>query len=133
MPRRSRQSIHPAFLITGLLILVIALFLGTMIFQQTGDPYRTTAPLATEAYLENSNSLRGNVYKLEGEILNVLGYSPSTQDRLISVQIEGNGDVLPLVIPGDLSHVNLQKGQQFHFEVQVDPQGILRAQDLTKS
>ncbi len=133
MSRRSRKSIHPAFLIAGLLVLVAALYIGNSIFQQTGDPYRTTAPLAADAYLENSNSLRGNVYKLEGEILNLLGYSPSTQDRLISVQIANEADVVPIVIPGDLSHVNLQKGQKFHFEIQVDPQGILRAQDLTKS
>ncbi len=133
MSRRSRQSIHPAFLVAGLLALVAALYVGSTLFQQTGDPYRTTAPLAADAYLENSNSLRGNVYKLEGEILNVLGYSPATQDRLISVQIDSSEDIVPVVIPGELSHVNLQKGQRFHFEVQVDSEGILRARDLTKS
>ncbi len=133
MSRRSRKSIHPAWLLTGLIVLVVVLYLGTTLFSRTGDPYRTTAPLAAAAYLENSNSLRGNVYKLEGEILNVLGYSPATQDRLISVQIQGEEDIVPLVVPGNLSHVNLQKGQKFHFEVQVDPKGILRAQALAKS
>lgn len=133
MSRRSRNSLHPAFLIAGLAALVAVLYLATTLIAPTGDPYRTTAQLATEAYLENSNSLRGNVYKLEGEILNVLGYSPSTEDRLISVQVESDDSIVPIVIPGDLSHVNLQKGQQFYFEIQVDPQGILRAQSLQKS
>lgn len=133
MARRSRNSLHPAFLIAGLAALVVVLYVATTLISPTGDPYRTTAPLATDAYLENSNSLRGNVYKLEGEILNVLGYSPSTEDRLISVQSGADEDIVPIVIPGSLSHVNLQKGQRFHFELQVDPQGILRAQALQKS
>ncbi|MGC1480681.1 MAG: hypothetical protein WA771_09265, partial [Chthoniobacterales bacterium] len=80
MARRSRNSIHPAVLLAGLAGLVIVLYIASTLIPQSGDPYRTTAPLAVDAYLENSNSLRGNLYKLEGEILNVLGYSPSTQD-----------------------------------------------------
>ncbi len=133
MARRSRNSLHPAFLLAGLAVVVAVLYLATTLIAPSGDPYRTTAPLATEAYLENSNSLRGNVYKVEGEILNVLGYSPATEDRLISCLVAGDDSIVPIVIPGDLSHVNLQKGQQFHFQIEVDPQGILRASNLQKS
>ncbi len=133
MSRRSRNSLHPAFLIAGIAALVAVLYLATTLIAPTGDPYRTTARLATEAYLENSNSLRGNVYKLEGEILNVLGYSPASEDRLISCQVEGDESIVPILIPGDLSHINIQKGQRFHFQIEVDPQGILRVRELQKS
>ncbi len=43
------------------------------------------ATLDVKAYLENANSLRGNVYKIEGEVTNALAWSPST-GRLIAVR-----------------------------------------------
>lgn len=105
---------------------------GVYFFGQAGDPYRTAAPLEVDAYLENSNSLRGNVYRAEGEIVNVLGYSPS-EGRLIAVRIDAKDDVVPMLIPSNLGHVNIQKGQRFRFLIEVSDKGILRARQLTKA
>lgn len=106
--------------------------MGSYILTGAGEPYRTTATLEVEAYLENSNSLRGNVYKVEGEILNVLGYSP-TQGRLISVGIDGTDDVIPMLVPAELGYVNIERGQNYIFQIEVTDQGILKAIALTKS
>lgn len=130
--RRSRSSSQTKSLIFGAIVLIAVFAAGALFFAKTGDPYRTTAPLDVDAYLENSNSLRGNIYRVKGEILNVLGYSP-TDGRLISVGIDASNEVVPMLIPPDLGHVNIQKGQKFIFLIDVTDKGILRAKDLTKA
>lgn len=113
--------------------MLVAIFaVGGWFVTQAGDPYRTAAPLDISAYLENSNSLRGNTYRVDGEVLNVLGYS-ATGDRLISVGVGANGDVIPMLIPASLGQINIQKGQKFKFLLDVTDKGILKAKDLTKA
>ena len=45
---------------------------GYFLYNTASDPYRTLTALDTEAYLQNSNSLRGNTYKLRGTIADSL-------------------------------------------------------------
>lgn len=132
MARRSRSSFNPILLLGGVVVLVIAFGVGGYLLSTSGDAFRTTAPLEVQAYLENSNSLRGNTYRVEGDVLNQLGYSPS-MGRLISVQVGASGDVVPMLIPASLSHVNIQRGQRFIFKIEVTENGILRALDLSKA
>ena len=132
MARRSRSSFNPTWLIGGAILLALVVAVGSMFLSQTSDPYRKTETLEVRAYLENSNSLRGNVYRVTGEVLDVLGYS-TTEGRLISVGTGANNDVIPMVIPASLGRVNIQKGQKFIFLIEVTDKGILRAKDLTKA
>ncbi|MFY8216775.1 MAG: hypothetical protein ACOVMP_09280 [Chthoniobacterales bacterium] len=131
MARRSRSS-YSTILVVVIVLLVLAFGAGGYLLSTSGDAFRTTAPLEVQAYLENSNSLRGNTYKAEGEVLNQLGYSPS-MGRLISVKVDATSDVVPMLIPASLSHVNIQRGQRFIFKIEVTENGILRALDLTKA
>lgn len=132
MARRSRSSVHPLWLLGSLVVFAVAFGIGGYLLTASGEAFRTVAPLEVTAYLENSNSLRGNTYKVQGEVLNQLGYSPS-QGRLISVQIDGKSEVVPMLIPASLSHINIQRGQKFIFKIEVTEKGILRAADLTKA
>jgi hypothetical protein len=130
--RRSRSSFNPVWLLAGAVALIAIFAAGSFFLNQTSDPYRTAEPLEINAYLENSNSLRGNIYRVEGEVLNVLGYS-TTEGRLISVGTDANNDVIPMLIPASLGRINIQKGQKFIFLIEVTDKGILRAKDLTKA
>ena len=132
MARRSRSSFNPLWLLGGAVALVAIFVAGSFFLSRTSDPYRTAEPLEIGAYLENSNSLRGNVYRVKGEVLNVLGYS-TTEGRLISVGVDANDDVIPMLIPAELGRINIQKGQKFIFLIEVTDKGILRAKDLTKA
>ncbi|MDD5200728.1 MAG: hypothetical protein PHC88_13105 [Terrimicrobiaceae bacterium] len=132
MARRSRSSFHPAWLLGGIIALAVIFAGGSYLLNQSGDPYHTVPPLEVTAYLENSNSLRGNTYRVKGEVLNVLGYS-ATEGRLISVGIDAKDDIIPMLIPASLGYVNIQKGQKFFFLVEVTDKGILRAKNLTKA
>jgi len=108
-------------------------FFGSRLFlSATSEPFRTVAPLDVQAYLENANSLRGNAYRLEGEVANSLAWS-STGGRLISVSVAKGESILPVLVTTKFNHINIQRGQKFIFLLDVDDKGMLRTRDLTKS
>ena len=112
----------------------MAVGLGVFLQNQGGDPFRTVPTLDMSEYLSNANSLRGNVYKVKGVIDQSLGYSRG-KGRLFSVDVSdgADGQVLPILVPPDLSYLNLQKGQRYIFRLEVEDMGILRARDMKKS
>lgn len=132
MARRRNSSIQPVWLIlVG--VLLVGAFLGSRIFHSGGsDPYRTVAPLDVPAYLENANSLRGNVYKVEGEVTNSLAWSP-TSGRLIAVDVDQGQNTIPVLVTTDFNQINIQKGQKFLFVIEVDETGLLRTKKITKT
>ena len=132
MARRSKKSRLPLGIVVAI-VLVVAAFLGSRFFITTSSqPFRTATPLDVATYLENANSLRGHVYRLQGEVLNSLGWSP-TKGRLIAVGVDNGSQVVPVLVTTDFSHINIQRGQRFIFLLEVDDKGILRTKDMTKS
>ena len=134
MSRRASFTIHPVWIAALFVLVAAAIAGGYFLVGRVNDPYRTLSPLSVPAYLDNSNSLRGNSYKVTGTIWNSLAWSP-TAGRLFSIEVEsGNGatDILPLLVPAEFNHVNIQKGQQFTFKIEVDEKGILKAAGLKK-
>jgi hypothetical protein len=130
--RRSKKSRFPLGIVIAV-VLIVAAFLGSRFFiTTTSQPFRTATPLDVETYLENANSLRGNVYRMQGEVLNLLGWS-STKGRLIAVGVDNGRQVVPVLVTTDFSHINIQKGQKFIFLLEVDDKGILRTKDMTKA
>ncbi len=134
MSRRASSSIHPFWIVAGLLLVVGAIAGGYVYFGQAHGPYRTITVLDVAVYLENANSLRGNTYKVTGTIMNSLAWSPQT-GRLFSIEVKTDSglEVLPLFIPGKFNHINIQKGQQFHLKIEIDDKGLLKVQDLQKT
>ena len=105
-------------------------FVGARFFlSSTSDPFRTIARLDVPSYMDNANSLRGNVYKIEGEVSNSLAWSP-TSGRLIAIDTED--EVLPVLVTSEFNAVNIQKGQKFLFVLEVDPNGVLKTKKLTQ-
>ena len=111
-------------------LVLAALAGGYFIFGRGNDPYRTLSSLPIQDYLQNSNSLRGNVYKLDAVVSQSLQWSPSV-GRLFSVEV--NGEMLPVLVPPQFNSVNIERGQRFFFKVEVGDHGILRADDVKKS
>ncbi len=116
-----------------MLVLVVAAFIGSRLFiHVASEPYRTAAILDVKAYLENANSLRGNEYRIQGEVVDALAWSPSG-GRLIAVSVEEGANVVPILVTTKFNDVNIQKGQKFVFLLEVDDNGILRTKNLTKA
>jgi len=134
MARRANFSISPVWIIGLILLIIAAIEVGYILLRKINNPYRTTTTLNVPAYLENSNSLRGNTYKVIGTIWNSLAWSP-TAGRLFSVEIETTAgvSVLPVLIPAQFNYVTIEKGQRFIFQIEVDEKGILKTKDLSKA
>lgn len=134
MARRASRSLHPAWV--GIAIVLAAGIVGLLFFQygQKSDPFRTIQSLNIPDYYDNANSLRGNIYKIEGTIQNSL-YSSREKGRVITVEVEtsqGNYESIPVLIPPELNHVEIQRGNRVHIKVSVEPDGILKVEQLDK-
>lgn len=130
MARRASSSAHPAWLLLAGALVLAAVAGGYFLFGKASDPYRTLSPLPVGDYLQNSNSLRGNVYKIEGTVSQSLQWS-ATGGRLFSIEV-GN-EVLPVLVPPDFNSVNIERGQRFNFKIEVGDRGVLKALDVKKS
>ncbi len=130
MARRASSSAHPAWMLSAVLLLVAAVAGGALLFNKASDPFRTLSALPVRDYMDNANSLRGNSYKIDATVVEALKYSP-TAGRLFSVEVNGS-ERLPVLVPAEFNHLNLERGQRFYFKVGVEEKGVLRAQDVKK-
>jgi hypothetical protein len=131
MVRRASSSVNPWW-VGGVIILILAAIAGGWaLYQNVSDPYRTLTPLDVSVYLDNANSLRGNVYKLNATVDTQLAWAP-LEGRLYSVEVNGRNDVLPVLIPAAFNSMNIQKGQRYFFKLEVGDKGILHVRDIRK-
>jgi len=130
MPRRASSSASPLWI--GIAVVGFAAVLGAGHFFQRGvaDPFRTMTPLPVQDYLENSNSLRGNSYKLDGTIGSQI-HAVDGVGRLYSVGLPG-GEMLAVFVPPDFNQINIERGQRYVFKLEVNPKGLLLARDVKK-
>lgn len=133
MSRRASSKVSLLKIIAALVLLFLALGGGYYLIGNINDPYRTLHSLDVAAYYENANSLRGNEYKVDAKILNLLAWSPG-KGRLFSIDVETKSGSSPLgvLIPMEFNSVNLQKGQNFSFKIEVGQDGILTVKGLQK-
>ena len=120
------------FLVIGFLALAGA---GAYFFQKDANPFRTVEKLNPSDYYENANSLRGNVYQIEGTILNSLAWNPE-KGRLFSIRLttsDAKNWPLPILIPANLRQINIQKNQSYRAKVRINDLGILLVEEVQKS
>ena len=135
MARRAHPttlSKHLFFLVFGFLALA---GVGAYFFQKDANPYRTVEKLSPSDYYENANSLRGNVYQIEGTILNSLAWNPE-KGRLFSIRVttdDSKNWPLPILIPSSLRQINIQKNQSYRAKVRINDSGILLVEEVQKS
>ena len=93
--------------------------------------------LGIRDYLQNSNALSNNSYKIEGIVRGRLDEDWKSSDgRLFSVEVEEGGEtaLLPVLVPSRFNGTNIQRDQRFRFKVTVQARtGILEATSLGKS
>lgn len=131
MARRASSSVNPWW-IGGVIVFVLAAMAGGwVLFKNVGDPFRTLTPLDVSVYLENANSLRGNVYKLNATVDTQLAWAPS-KGRLYSVEVNGRDDILAVMIPAEFNSMNIQKGQRYFLKIEIGDKGILRVKEIRK-
>ena len=135
MARRAHPT-TPSKLFFSLVIAFLALAgLGAYFFQKDANPFRAIEKLNPTDYYENANSLRGNVYQIEGTILNSLAWNPE-KGRLFSIRLttsDSKNWPLPILIPANLRQINIQKNQSYRAKIRINDLGILLVEEVRKS
>ena len=146
MPRRASSGIsggQVVGLVIGIIFVVAILFVSLMVLFGGGiklggsgggngrpAPSANTELNVTE-YLNNANALRGNAYRLTGKVDQQLKWT-LTRGRLFSiVATSGNASSpVPVLVPQRFSHLNIEKGTELTFVVEVSNDGVLVARDI---
>ncbi|MEM6911117.1 MAG: hypothetical protein AAF555_05985 [Verrucomicrobiota bacterium] len=137
MPRRKKKSSAPLAPILGVFLVTVAAVLAGyfVLVKDTGgaiasDPNLTE--LDSVSFSANSQSLRGNTYRLSGTVAEKVAWDELTGE-LLSVESE-SGLPIPVLIPAELGNTEvIEKGQSFVFKVQIDRRGIAIAEAIEKS
>ena len=143
MPRRPRNSsganaTHILGLAGGLVfILAIGGVVAFLFLGDGGSTNRhekrasTASDFNLREYLDNANSLRGNSYRLDGKVEEQLRWTRD-RGRLLSVNTSNSSDgsPIPVLVPQDFSHVNIEKNTGLTFVVEVGDNGLLVARDV---
>jgi hypothetical protein len=139
MPRRAKSSFNQTHLLVSIAAVLVVAFLGFKLLSRGGGSsggFVGVNDLSVREYLDNSNALGSNTYRIEGTIDGRLDNWPSSTGRLFSVLVEDGQDMapLPVLVPPQFNGTNIQRGQRYRFKVEVQAgTGVLEVKDLSKS
>jgi len=137
MARRAKSSLNPLHLAGMLAIVLVVAMAGVALMRGPSDSsYSRSETLSLRDYLDNSNALSDNVYRLEGLVEERLDNWRSSEGRLFSVVVEEGKESapLPVLVPTKFNSTNVQRGQRFHFKVKVQSTtGVLEVLEMTKA
>lgn len=144
MPRRASSGANIGLIggiaaaIVGFLViaaLLIHLIAGDLFGGSSGGGAARSSGNATAlnlaTYRDNGNSLRGNVYRIEGKVEETLRWT-ADRGRLISFEASDATDRIPVpvLVPGDFRNVNIERGSEMAMVVRVDRDGTLVAESI---
>tara|TARA_R110000850_G_scaffold167905_4_gene292923 strand:- start:2721 stop:3164 length:444 start_codon:yes stop_codon:yes gene_type:complete len=145
MPRRASSGANVGQIagisaaILGFLLIAALLFrliAGDMLGGGSGGggSKRSTAnasSLNLATYRDNGNSLRGNVYRVEGRVEETLRWT-ADRGRLISFEANDSNLTIPVpvLVPEDFSYINIERGSELAMVVRVDRDGTLVAEAI---
>jgi hypothetical protein len=77
-------------------------------------------------YRDNGNSLRGNIYRVEGRVEETLRWTPD-RGRLISLEARDESVTMPVPVrvPETFQSINIERGSELTMLVRVDRDGTL--------
>lgn len=144
MPRRASSGANVGMIagiaaaIIGFLVIAALLFrliAGDLIGMGEGGgsspASRNATALNLSTYRDNGNSLRGNVYRVEGRVEETLRWT-ADRGRLISFEAR-DADLsipVPVLVPESFSNINIERGTDLAMVVRVDRDGTLVAESI---
>lgn len=134
MSRRASSSLHPAVIIAIAVVVVIVIIGGKSLLKRKPTGFADANPLNVEEFLQDGNSLRGNVYAVEGKIDDKLRWT-TNRGQVVSlmVTVEGKEPVpIPVEIPQEFNHLNIEREQRYAMRIKVRQQGIPVATDVKR-
>jgi hypothetical protein len=91
----------------------------------------SAATLDLETYRDNANSLRGNLYRVEGKVEETLRWTED-RGRLISFEARDSSLTVPVpvLVPESFRNLNIERGSELTIAVRVDRDGTLVAEAI---
>ena len=125
MPRRASSSTSPVVIIAIAVVIALAVFAGKFLLTKKSASFSDVNPLVVQELLDNGNSLRNNEYLIEGKV-DERFFRVSNAASMISVRVKaGSGEeVIPVKIPAEFNHVNIEREQRYAFKVRFEEGGI---------
>ncbi|HRQ89955.1 MAG TPA: hypothetical protein PLA50_14245 [Bacteroidia bacterium] len=146
MPRRASSGVNVgqiagiAAALVGFVVVAALLFklIAGGLFGGGGDPkpggkraVANASPLNLATYRENGNSLRGNLYRIDGKVEETLRWTPD-RGRLISFEASDATQKMPVpvLVPETFANLNIERGTELGIVVRVDRDGTLVAESI---
>lgn len=136
MPRRSRSNANNAgrlavYVMAGGALVAILVF-GKFILDKRAQHFPNLKELSVAELKESGTSLSGNEYRITGEIAERMILA-GDHGLLISVNAERGGkqsSLVPVHIPPGINQINLERGHNYAFKVEVNREGLPVAMDI---
>lgn len=130
MARRASSKSSPATTI-GILAAVVVLLAGGYFLLNKKPAGFSAPPLPVDAFRNNANSLRGNVYSVEGRVHAI---RPQDNGKFVHLRVEeaGGDKHVFVVVPNTLSTVNIEREQKYAFKVEIKKGGTPETLELVR-
>ena len=124
MPRRASSGINAGILIGVAVFVIVALIAGKLLIGRKSTSLGDVPVLDIGEFLKNGNSMRGNEYKIEGEVDEQLRWT-SDRGRVISLKVEENNqtEMIWILIPAEFNDLNIEHELRYAFRVRVGQGG----------
>lgn len=131
MARRARKGVETSQIIIIAVVVLAIAGVAVLLAGRSKDTFAGLNDLPVNEYMNNANSLSGNIYKLTGTVSVKERYT-ANNGQMIFVEVEtpsGPAD-LPLYVPVELYGTNIDRGDAIVSKVEVRAGGILALQEI---
>ena len=131
MPRRAQKGINPMLVaFTAIIIAVVFMTILFFLKSQKGS-LRSITNLDVNEYIKEGSTLLGTQGIVSGTINEKLGWT-GDRGEVISLRVEGINQLIPILIPPDLSSTNIAIGDRFTINVKVSTNEVLIAKEIIR-
>ncbi|MFL2450514.1 MAG: hypothetical protein ACJ0IB_00420 [Verrucomicrobiales bacterium] len=131
MPRRAQKGINPMLVaFTAIIIAVVFMTILFFLKSQKGS-LRSITNLDVNEYIKEGSTLLGTQGIVSGTINEKLRWT-GDRGEVISLRVEGINQLIPILIPPDLSSTNIAIGDRFTINVEVSSNEVLIAKEIIR-
>jgi len=128
MARRASSGVNTQALLTGAVILILAIGGGYWFLTKKPEGFKAEA-VNMDQYLRNQQASVGNEVQATG-ILEDRHNKGDAQMVILKIEENGSSSFLPILVPSELNKVNLNLQQEYSFLLRFNSDGLAVASDV---
>ena len=136
MPRRSSSnSSKKSQLVTYALAFVLTIIIlaaGKSYLNRQAAHFANLNEISLADLKENGTSLSGNEYRIKGKISEriILSHERGLLVSIMSDTNDTEAGIVPVHIPPGIDKINIERGQNYSFKIEVNREGLPVAKDI---